>query len=497
MRDRSAGILLHPSSLPGPYGIGDLGPEVDRFLDWCAEAGQRLWQILPLGPTGAGNSPYGTLSAFAGNPLLISPEQLIADHLLPGDALSDAPPFPGDHVDFGAVSRWKQQLLRDAWSHFRNETTHPLRSGLEAFVRDPRNTRWLDDWTLFAAIKGEMEGRQWRDWPPPLAMRTDLDSARKDLWESIDFHRFVQFVFYRQWERVRQEAHRRGIRIMGDVPIYVALDSADVWANSDRFLLDENGNPIAVAGVPPDYFSPTGQRWGNPLYRWDRMRQLDYEWWVARFGANFRMTDLVRLDHFRGFAAYWEIPAGNETAQGGKWVEGPGLQFFEQIRSELGDLPFVAEDLGEITPDVELLRDSAGLPGMKVLQFAFGEDDSPHHPHNYVRNMVVYTGTHDNDTTRGWWGHLDARSKHRLQEYLGHCSDSVERQLIRAAYTSVADLVVTPLQDVFGLGSEGRMNVPGHPDDNWTWRARHEQFRPEDAHRLRDLARLTGRTPEK
>jgi 4-alpha-glucanotransferase len=494
---RRAGVLLHPTSLPGPWGIGDLGDEAIAFLDWAVAAGLTVWQVLPLGPTGAGNSPYGSLSAFAGNPTLISPERLVAERFVERDEIAPPSGSDPDRVDFGEVIPWKIDLLRKAWDRFTHSAEAWQREAFDEFCDDERTAAWLDDWAIFMAIKVRSGGVAWTEWQKPLRDREPgaLEEARVELADEIAFQRFAQFIFFRQWERVRAEAHARGILIVGDVPIYVALDSADVWAHPELFLLDAENRPAAVAGVPPDYFSPTGQRWGNPLYRWDRMRENGYAWWAARFGANFRMCDIVRLDHFRGFAAYWEIPAEEPTAQNGRWMPGPGIDFFRAMKKRLPSLQFIAEDLGEITDDVEDLRDEAGLPGMKVLQFGFGEDDAPHQPHRFVDAMIVYTGTHDNDTTRGWYESADAATRERIDEYLGPHEEPVERRMVRAAYTSVAELVIVPIQDIAGLGSEARMNVPGDASDNWAWRARRGHFRRDDARRLRRLAELTGRLP--
>jgi len=473
MTRRAAGLLLHPTSLPGRFGIGDLGPAADRFLDWSEAAGQKIWQVLPLGPTG-GASPYGALSAFAGNPLLLSPERLVEEGFLPGDLVADAPGFPGDRVAWDEVRAWKDGLLRCAWS--RAAASSEVRAGLEAFREAPEQKAWLSDWSRFAARRA----------------RGDAASAR-ELSEEAAYAEFLQFVFFRQWGRLRGEARRRGIALFGDVPIYVAPDSVDMASHGDLFDLDADGNPIDVAGVPPDYFSETGQLWGYPLYRWDRMEASGFAWWIERLRAAFRLTDLVRLDHFRGFVQYWAVPAGEPTAANGRWRPGPGRALFDALRRDLGDVPLVAEDLGTITPDVQALLDELGFPGMKVLQFAFFGEDGPYLPHRHVPNAVVYTGTHDNDTARGWWKGLTGEERGRVRAYLGSDGAEIEWDLIRAAYTSVADRAVVPVQDVFGLGSEARMNTPGEGGNSWSWRAREEDFTAERADRLRRLAALTGR----
>ncbi len=491
---RRAGILLHPTSLPGPYGVGDVGRGATAFLDWAAAAGVGLWQVLPLTPPDAGGSPYTALSAFAGNPLLISPDALVEDGLLPASALSPPPVLAADRVDFPAVAHWKDTLLREAWERFRHDGAGALRDRFRDFAADTRHAPWLGDWELFRALERREGGRPWNEWPPPLARREPaaLDAARRELLVETGFQRFAQFVFFQQWGQLRGAAARRGVRLLGDLPIYVAHHSADVWAHQALFDLDADGRSRHVAGVPPDYFSPTGQRWGNPLYRWDRMAADGYRWWVDRLRASLELTDLVRIDHFRALAAYWQVPASEPTALRGEWVAGPGMALLAALRRGLGGLPIVAEDLGTITPDVEALREAAGLPGMKVLQFAFDEDDSGHLPHHHTPRSVVYTGTHDNDTTVGWFRDLGAASRARLADYLG-ADGEPHWQLIRSAYTSVADLAVVPMQDVLGLGSEARMNLPGRADGNWGWRVPPGLPRGDEPARLRRLALLSGR----
>ena len=496
MNRRRAGVLAHPTSLPGSFAVGDLGPGTDDFLAWMESAGQSIWQVLPLGPVGEGSSPYVARSAFAGSPLLVSPERLVEDGLLPPDALQDAP-LGGTRVDLAAAARWKSGLLREAWVRFRRGAPGALRDALRDFAADPAHS-WLPDWELYAALRDAHRGHPWVEWPEPLARREPeaLEQARRELLTETGYHRFVQFVFFSQWRRVRAAARARGIGILGDLPIYVAHDSADVWAHPELFDLDERGGPRHVAGVPPDYFSPTGQRWGNPLYRWDRMAADGYRWWIERVRANLELADWVRLDHFRGLAAYWAVPEAEPSAMRGRWLPGPGMALLEALRGALGDLPIVAEDLGVITPDVETLRDRARLPGMRVLQFAFSGEDSLHLPHRHVPRAVVYTGTHDNDTTVGWFVGASPEERERVLDYVG--GDGVEPHwdLIRAASTSVAGWAVVPLQDVFGLASEARMNTPGQAAGNWSWRARAGQLREEEASRLRRLAEVSGRLPE-
>ncbi|HTO86699.1 MAG TPA: 4-alpha-glucanotransferase [Thermoanaerobaculia bacterium] len=495
MSARAAGLLLHPTSLPGPFGVGDLGPEASRFIEWAQAAGATLWQVLPLNPPGPGESPYGGLSAFAGNPLLVSPEALAQEGLLPADALRSAPTFPEGRLDAGAARRWKEAVLRQSWERFRREKPATLVEAFEAFRSGGEQSAWLPDWALFAALARRFEDAGWIHWPPEISRRESaaLEEAGRELSDEIDYHAFLQFLFHRQWDRLRLEASRRGIALVGDVPIYVSHHSADVWAHRELFALDAAGLPETVAGVPPDYFSRTGQLWGYPLYRWDRMERDGYSWWIARFAAILRRVDLVRVDHFRGFASYWEVPSSARTAVEGRWVPGPGRALFEALRRALGSLPLIAEDLGLITDDVRELLATTGIPGMKVLQFAFSEDDSPHAPHRHVPNEVVYTGTHDNDTARGWFEGLAAEERQRALDYLGTDGSRIAWDLIRAAYESVADRAIVPLQDVLGLGSEARMNVPALAAGNWLWRARREELTAERAESLRRLAELTGR----
>jgi 4-alpha-glucanotransferase len=484
---RFAGVLLHPTSLPGRFGIGDLGDELIAFLDWAVSAGMQTWQVLPLNPPGYANSPYGCLSSFGGNPMLISPQRLLQDGLIPNESIANIPRFPDDHVDFHRVSEWKWTLLRGAWQNLGDRT------GLDAFIA--AETEWLDDLALYMALKHRTGGQGWWAWDEKLARRDRraLHRARRELAGEIDFHKFVQWLFFRQWSSVREAANARGIRIMGDVPIYVSNDSADVWAHRNLFQLDDRGKPTVVAGVPPDYFSATGQRWGNPLYRWDAMRDTGYRWWIQRIRANLRLADIVRLDHFRGFAAYWEIPAEEPTAIHGRWIPGPGKALFDAIRESLGSLPLVAEDLGFITAEVHELRHAVGLPGMKILQFGFGHDDSPHLPHRYERETVVYTGTHDNDTAVGWFATVSESERQLARTYLGEDCADIAWSLIREAYTSVAETAIVPVQDILRLGSEARMNRPGAEHDNWSWRLQAGALTTDHARRLRRLAEISGR----
>ena len=491
---RSSGILLHPTSLPGRCGIGDLGEWAFRFVDFLAESGQRLWQVLPLGPTGYGDSPYQSFSAFAGNPLLISLEKLVEEGALAAQVLEAAPRFPSHRVDYGAVIPYKLRVLRESFAHFRRRASSEQQEAFAAFCAAEES--WLEDFALFMALKAHHGGVPWDAWERDIAVRQPEAVARwrRALADEIAFQKYLQFQFFRQWAAVKRYANERGIRVIGDVPIFVAYDSADVWAHPELFHLDEAGQPTVVAGVPPDYFSPTGQLWGNPLYRWDVMAEDGYAWWIARLRATLRLVDIVRLDHFRGFVAYWEVPAGAKTAERGRWVKGPGAAFFHAVREALGDVSIIAEDLGVITPEVEALREAFGFPGMKVLQFAFSTGaQNPYLPHNYERNCVVYTGTHDNDTTVGWFRSLPEDERAFCLKYLGTEGREIHWDLIRLAMMSVADTVVIPLQDVLGLGSEARMNYPGRLGGNWTWRYTEGALTEAACERLVELVETYGR----
>ncbi len=502
---RSSGILLHPTSLPGRRGIGELGREAYQFADFLHASGQKIWQVLPLSPTGYGDSPYQSFSAFAGNPLLISLVKLHEDGLLEAEDLATAPEFPEEQVDFGAVINFKYPLLQKAACAFFSSASEARRNLFDAFCRD--NADWLEDFAFFMAAKNAHGGCIWSDWPAGLAHRDESSLAawRDRLAEDILAIKFQQYEFFRQWHELKSYCCKRGIRIMGDVPIYVAHDSADVWAHPELFYLDENGRPTKVAGVPPDYFSATGQLWGNPIYRFDVLKQGGYKWWIDRFRAALALYDLIRLDHFRGFEAYWEIPAGEYTAIHGRWVKGPGANLFNAIQSALGDLPVIAENLGVITPDVEGLRKQFGFPGMAILQFAFSIDaQAPtFRPHNYERNLVAYTGGHDNDTAIGWWNggvgdstrtQQDVDREHNLaRDYFGFEHEPVNWVLIRQVMASVADTAMMTLQDVLGLGSEARMNLPGSMGNNWKWRYRSCDLRPEFAQKLKLFCDLYDR----
>jgi 4-alpha-glucanotransferase len=492
--DRSAGILLHPTSLPGPYGIGDLGPTAYDWVETLTRARQKWWQVLPLGPTGYGDSPYQSLSAFAGNIYLLSPEVLLHDGLLEQTDLAGVR-FSAQRVEYEHVIAFKNHLLARAWAQFKAGRAGGLRAALDDF-RGRHDAAWLADYALFKALKEEHADRSWQEWPAKLVRREPgaIDAARQRLADEVDKHRFGQFLFFRQWQNLKAFANSKGVRLIGDVPIFVASDSADVWANPELFTLDDQRRPTVVAGVPPDYFSATGQLWGNPLYRWDVSRQSGHRWWAARMRATLELVDFVRIDHFRGFEAYWEIPSSAPTAQTGQWIKGPGIEFFDVLRQALGSLPLIAEDLGLITPEVEALRDKFGLPGMRVLQFAFG--DTPKNlylPHNYVRNTVAYTGTHDNDTTEGWYATRPENERALLHRYMPIGADGVARGLMRLAWASVADYAIAPLQDLLRLGSEARMNTPGLPAGNWCWRMQPAPLPADAIEWLAEITELFGR----
>lgn len=468
---RSSGILLHPTSLPGEYGIGDLGPQAYRWIDFLSACGCSLWQVLPLGPTGYGDSPYQCFSAFAGNPYLISPEALLAEKLLFPDDLIDRPSFPPGRVDFGALIPWKLALLDRAFDRYQASPPAGLQAELAAFRS--ANASWLEDFALFMTLKEIHGGSPWVTWEPELRDRQPeaLAVARQQIAAGIDRQVFRQFLFFRQWEKLRRYVHSKGIQIIGDIPIFVAHDSADVWANPELFFLTSAGQPKVVAGVPPDYYSATGQLWGNPLYRWKYHKQTGFAWWIQRMQAVLKLVDIIRLDHFRGFAGFWQVPGKAKTAENGRWVKAPGKAFLGAVKTALGDLPLIAEDLGVITPDVEDLRDSFNLPGMKVVQFAWWSTPSDTFmPHNHVPNCVVYTGTHDNDTARGWYQRVSEEERSFYRRYQGRDGSDVAWDLIRTAWRSVGIMALAPMQDFLDLGNEARMNYPGNPSGNWSWR---------------------------
>ncbi|MGI8788212.1 MAG: 4-alpha-glucanotransferase [Pyrinomonadaceae bacterium] len=503
---RASGILLHPTSLPSNYGIGDFGKYAYGFVDFLESAKQTYWQVLPLGPTGYGDSPYQCFSAFAGNTNIISPELLVEDGFLTTEEINRKPDFPARRVDFGKLYDWKNHILALAYKNFRQTTSVDLRGKFETFCQT--ESFWLDDYALFRAVKKSQDQKLWLEWSEPLRLRDEnaLNEARENLREDIQGQKFQQWLFFRQWNNLKNYANEKGVKIVGDVPIFISLDSSDVWCNPQEFKLDEQNRPRVVAGVPPDYFSATGQLWGNPIYNWDAMRRDGFRWWIDRIKAILKTVDVVRVDHFRGFAAAWEIPGGDKTAVGGKWVDVPGRELFNALENAIGDLPFWAEDLGVITPDVEELRDSFGFPGMRILQFAFGGDPKNHDlPHNYIQNCVAYTGTHDNDTTVGWFnskaGSGSTRGNEQINREREFClnyleSDSAEINwdFIRAVWESVANSAIAPMQDLLGLGNEARMNLPASTDGNWNWQCREGDFSEEISNRLRELTEIYGRT---
>lgn len=496
MMKRSSGILLHPSSLPNSEGIGTLGASAYHFVDFLATAKQSLWQILPLGPTGYGNSPYQCTSAFAGNPLLISLEKCVQDQYLPKEMLENTPQFSKHTIDFENLSVWKMRLLQSAFEEFQRKATIEKQQQFDHFCQ--QHQFWLEDYALYTALKVYHNSQSWSEWSTPFRKR---DPTALQQWSSthrreIHFYRFLQFLFFEQWSLLKKYSHQKGIQIVGDIPIFVAHDSADVWANQQWFSLDEEGQLLTVAGVPPDYFSETGQRWGNPLYRWEQLQQTNYQWWKQRIQSLLELVDWLRIDHFRGFEKYWEIPANESTAIHGEWKLGPGVDFFNSISQQLGKLPIIAEDLGLITKEVHDLRNQFQFPGMRVLHFAFS--DSAHNsylPHNYDQNTVVYTGTHDNHTTRGWYQKLAEYERQNIQNYFGTSihEENISQHLIRLAFSSVARWAIVPLQDLLDLGEEGVMNRPGTEDGNWEWRFTWDQFSNQQATMLARYSEIYGR----
>jgi 4-alpha-glucanotransferase len=494
---RTSGVLSHVTSLPSPYGIGDMGPAAFSWVDRLHEAGQRWWQALPLGPTGYGNSPYQSLSSFAGNGLLISPEFLIADGLLHKMGC-EGRSFSSSSVDYGAVIAFKHRLLDQVWGGFKAGMRRDLRPAYERFCHQQAD--WLEDYALFRALKEKHHGASYLDWPSELVCRNPaaMIAARRKLSRRIDQVRFAQFLIFQQAQQLKQHAHAKGIGLIGDLPFFVSPDSSDVWAHPDLFLLDEHCRPRVVAGVPPDYFSTEGQRWGNPIYDWDALRRTGFRFWIDRLRALLGYVDVIRLDHFRAFAAAWHVPADAPTARTGQWIPGPGSEFFHVVQKELSGLPFIAEDLGLITPDVCALRDEFHIPGTRVLQFAYdGNPQNPHLPANYSSDTVVYTGTHDNNTTRGWYEALSEEQRRTVSNCLSRTdvdASEIAGELLHRAWISRAALAIVPLQDVLNLGAEGRMNLPGSAVGNWCWRATENMLRPSLFARLRDLTAVSGRT---
>jgi 4-alpha-glucanotransferase len=493
---RSSGILLHPTSFPSRFGIGDLGEAAYRFVDFLAESGQTFWQILPLGPTGYGNSPYSCYSALGGNPLLISLETLRDQQWLTHDDLAHSPDFPQDTVDFERVIEHKIPFLKKACESFKVNANPEQQKEFLAFCES--KTHWLEDYALYMALKDQFGGVSWHTWDEKIAKRQPeaLELSRRKLSAEIFYYKFVQFEFFREWTHLKKYANDRGIYILGDIPIYVAHDSADVWAHPEFFCLDvKTGVPAGQAGVPPDYFSETGQLWGNPVYLWSRLQKDNFKWWIQRFEGLLNYVDIIRIDHFRGFEAFWQVKMGETIAMKGKWVKAPGVALFEVVKEQLGELPIVAEDLGVITPEVEALRDQFGFPGMRVLQFAFCSDPGNSFlPFNYVRNCVVYSGTHDNDTTAGWFEKIPDWEKDAVLRYLGAVDpQGIHLSLIRLAFSSIANLAIIPLQDIFGWGSDARMNVPGKAEGNWGWRYRYDVLTWEVKDSLKTLVKTYRR----
>ena len=492
---RTSGILLHPTSLPGSGGIGSLGAEARSFIDFLAQSGQSLWQLLPLGPTGYGNSPYSCYSAFAGNPLLINCEILAQEGDLSREQCLDD---EGTHqVDYPLVQERKLRLLRKGADTFLERQDA---AGGEDFLRFRETTPWLQDFALFMSLKELFGGACWNDWPEEIRLRAPhaLADYAARLVREITIHCYMQWRFFRQWRSIRGYASERGVRIVGDLPIFVAYDSAEVWANPTLFKLDAKGTPTVIAGVPPDYFSPTGQLWGNPHYDWDALARTGYAWWIARMQNSLELYDIVRIDHFRGFAASWEVPFGDDTAINGQWAPGPGAELFLALEGALGKMPIIAEDLGIITTDVEELRDQFGFPGMKILHFAFDSGpDNKYLPHNHLPESVVYTGTHDNDTTAGWFAKLSEHEQLHIRRYLRYQGDDMVWEMIRTALISVAETAIIPLQDLLSLGSDYRMNMPGTVGSNWSWRFAPGDLTSDLATRLCDLTELYGRKRQK
>jgi 4-alpha-glucanotransferase len=496
---RASGVLLHVTSLPSRYGIGDVGPSAFAWVDQLVAAGQSWWQVLPLGPTGFGHSPYQALTSFAANPLIISPDQLVEEGLLDTADLNGCS-FRSDYVDFEKVMPFKKRLLARAWKNFRSGSHAELGEVFEQFCEEKGAIQ--DDAALFMALRARFQGAPFQEWPADLVRRDPraLANARRELAESINQFRFGQFLVLRHWQILKNYANERGVRLLGDLPIFVSPDSSDAWANPEVFLLDDRSKPRVVAGVPPDYFSAQGQLWGNPLYNWEALRQAGYRWWIERLRARLDYLDAIRIDHFRGFEAAWHVPAGAATAASGQWIPGPGADFLEKVESALDGLPLLAEDLGVITPAVTALRDQFHLPGMRVLQFAFnGDPNNPHLPRHCVHNSVVYTGTHDNDTTRGWYDGLTEHERGHLWNYLqsppGEAAE-VPWEMIRLASSSAAALAITPYQDLLGLASSARMNIPGRAEGQWRWRRPGDEAGNESAfRRLSDLTSACKRLP--
>jgi 4-alpha-glucanotransferase len=499
---RASGVLMHISSLPFSPAIGDLGSAAYKFVDFLAQSGQRYWQVLPLGPTGYGDSPYQSFSAFAGNPLLISPEQLIHDGLLLEADYEQPENQNPHHIDYGFVVEWKKRMLLASYKHFVDCGTNEQKEAFKTFSKVQKT--WLDDYALFMSIKQDLDMKAWWEWSAPLKLgdKTALNFAKKRLKNALSFYKYQQWLFFSQWERVHQYASSKNIQIIGDLPIFVARDSAEAWAHPELFMFDVDANPIVVAGVPPDYFSETGQLWGNPIYNWKKMQKDRFKWWIARFKALLATVDILRVDHFRGFAEYWAVPGGDETAINGKWVECPGKEMFETVLTALGELPIMAEDLGLMTQSVIDLRDHFGFPGMHILQFAFARDIGaeteadayPHLPHHYPTNSVTYTGTHDNNTTLGWWENdATEAEKEKLETYLKVSGDNVVWDLIHTGFGCASDTFIVPMQDLLCFGQDARMNFPGKAGGNWQWRCPDNGLSNDLAATLKALTIHSGR----
>ncbi len=492
---RASGLLLHPTSLSGRFGVGDFGEEAFKFIDFLVDSGQTYWQILPLSPTGQGNSPYSSYSAFAGNTLLISPDKLFNEGLIEKEFLNDCHGFADNSVNFGRVIDWKSGMLARAFEIFRALPAAPLVSEFEYFCT--ANAWWLDDYAIFRAVKTSNGQQAWYNWAEPLKSRdtSAIETVKSQLTREIQAEKFYQYLFFKQWLAVRKYANGKGVKIIGDIPIFVALDSADVWCNQSKFKLESNGSPTVAAGVPPDYFSKTGQLWGNPIYDWEAMSADNFDWWTARVSFTLMTVDVIRLDHFIGFARNWEIPGGDKTAENGRWVDVPGEKLFSVLKQRLGELPVIAEDLGSMTPAVELLRDTNGFPGMRILQYAFGGDaNNQELPHNFIKNSVAYTGTHDNNTTVGWYRSAAKNARSHCREYLKSNGREIHWDMIRSQQASVADTAIMPVQDILGLGSVARMNTPATSTGNWEWRLSSGALTVEIASRLRRMTDIYGRT---
>ena len=492
---RFSGILVHPTSFPSRYGIGDLGQTAYDFIDFLKKANQTIWQCLPLGPTGYGDSPYQAYSAFAGQPMLISPDKLIEMNLLSPSDVENLPEWNKDFVEYTNITRFKTELLKKAYHNFQHVPNLALRSEYNTFCKEQEF--WLTDYALFMALRDFQNDKKWMEWEDKYKLPTKevREKALKDLAPSVNYYRFVQFIFFRQWYELKKYANENDVLIIGDIPIFVSPDSADAWANKELFQLDSKGYPATIAGVPPDYFSKTGQMWGNPLYAWEEHKKTGYAWWIARIRHQLTQTDIFRIDHFRGFEAYWSIPADAKTAIEGHWVKGPANDFFDHIMEAFdGHLPIIAEDLGIITPEVEALRDAYNLPGMKILQFAFNEmGDGAYYPYNYVENCVCYTGTHDNDTSLGWYLNATPESQDKARRYMSCDGKSIHWDMIRLAMSSVARYAIFPLQDVLGLDSNYRMNTPGTSTNNWAWRFKEGDIQEWMPSYLKDLSKLFWR----